>query len=495
MRRFVWSVVLLLSCLGLHAESLEALRAQATEKGFILPEGCFVEGVMTGDYLSANMAANYHTAWNKVDLRIAYLTNYLQTEDGSLGLRVCFKDIYDNRVPRFARVRIDLSGCEIFKQSSPECYTVAGVAAGRVQVLSQGEPPVKRRHIGELTERDIFTYVTLEQVEFLSKEGSYTNVREFYVQSTWLNAFKKPADSNWFDESGLYVKDDEGKALFLPVNTVCTWRRRGDRLPAGVGSVSGIVVADVLPRCGLPGPWQLRIAGPQDVDIPVELTSKYKTIAEWNWDRNYYCSLRCLSGEQKWLESRRIAGEPVAPDEGEGWLSVTMPARMGLEKEYNTRCPQDGVEPGEGTRECAAIVWETDVSQWQDSTAAIVVETSTAGFSGKGLTVDFTWLAGDGSLQNASGFPERWQLAWSVDGSSFLPAEAFFLLRPLAWSEGGPVTVEAAVGYTENTVLLPASLLGKEKVSFRLSPVPGQQPEPQAALILRMGKMSIKALQ
>ncbi|MBQ9597514.1 MAG: hypothetical protein IJR34_04610 [Bacteroidales bacterium] len=495
MRRFVWSAVLLLSCLGLRAESLEALRAKATEKGFTLPKGCFVEGVMTGDYLSANMAANIQMAWNKMDLRMAYLTNYLQTEDGSLGLRVCFKDIYDNRVPRFARVRIDLSGCEIYKQSSPECYTVAGVEAGRVQVLSQGTAPVKRRHISELTDRDIFTYVTLEQVEFLSKEGAYTNVRELYVQSTWLNAFKKPADSDWFDEAGLYVKDNEGEAIFLPVNTICTWRRRGDRLPGGVGSVSGIVVADILPRSGFPGPMQLRIAGPQDVDIPVELASNYKTIAEWNWDRNYYYSLKCQSGEQKWLERERITGEPVAPDEGEGWLSVTMPSRMGLEKDYNTRCPQDGLTPGEGNRECAAIVWDTDVLQWKDPKAAIVVETSTAGFSGKGLTVDFTWLAGDGTIKNVSGFPELWQLAWSINGKSFLPVNKPFLLRPLAWSKDGPVTPEAAVGYTENTVLLPAFLLGKEKVWFRIFPVPGQQLDSKAVLNLRIGKMSIKALQ
>ena len=488
------AVFSLFSILPAAAASLSELRAKATERGVVLPKGTFVEGVMTGDCMSANMAANIQTAWNKMDLRMPYLTNYIQNEDGSLGMRVCFKDIYDNRVPRFARVRIDLSGCELVKQASPECYTVFGVEAEDVQVLSQGEKPSKLRHIGQLKAEDIFTYVTLEQVEFLSKEGSYTNVREFYVQSTWLNAFKKPKNSDWFDESGLYVKDDEGEALFLPVNTVCTWRRKGNRQPAGVGRVSGIVVADELLRCGNPGPVQLRIAGPQDVDIPVEPASCYETIAEWNWDRNYYYALKCRSGERQWLEGQRIDAEEVAADEGEGWLSLTFPCKMGLEKDYNTRCPQDGLTPGEGNRECAAIVWDTRVSQWADSKAAILVQTTTAGISGKGLTVDFTWLAGKGTVETSAGFPEMWQLAWSVNGKSFMPAGNPFYLRPLAWEKGGPVTATAAVGYTENSVLLPAFLLGQKRVYFRIFPVPSKGLSPEAELNLRLGKVCVKVL-
>lgn len=492
----------------LQAQSFDAIRAKATDRGTVLSQGAFVEGVIISDYRSLNMAQNPQVAWNRVEGRMCYSTGYLQSEDGKMGFRILFKDLYDNRIPRFSRVRIDLTGCEVTKESGPERYTLSNVPFEAVTLLGQAVPTPKKRHIGELTEADLYTLVSLEDVEFLSKEGAYTNVREFYVQSTWLNAFKKPADSDWFDESGLYIRDNRGDALFLPVNTVCDWRRRGDRMPSGVGNVTGIVVSEELRRSGLPGPLQLRIASPQDVDIPMDGSTSYELIASWDWDRNYYYALNCESGQRKWLERLRIDAERVAPDKGEGWLSVTVPAKMGLDKDYNARCPRDGIVAGEGNRECAAIVYDTKALDWFNG-GAVQVETSTKGFSGQGLAVEFTWLAGYGTSESAFGYPAHWQIAYSLDGMHYIPVNQTFLLRPLAWSDGTPVSYDAAVGFTENTLLLPAMLLGQEKVFIRLMPadrvatafradpserIDSGRPDETSDFALKLGRIALKAL-
>jgi len=508
MRKIFFMTCLVAWSLSLCAQDFESVRTKASEQGTVLPKGSYVEGIIISDYSSLNMGLNPQIAWNRVDVRMCYSTGYLQSEDGKMGFRILFKDLYDNRVPRFSRVRINLEGSEVIKETNPLRYSIANVPFEAIEVLGKADPVIKRRHIGELTESDIYTLVTLEDVEFLSKEGAYTNVREFYVQPTWLNAFKKPADSDWFDESGLYVQDNRGDAIFLPVNTVCDWRRRGDRLPSGVGCITGIVVSEELRRSGLPGPLQVRIARPSDVDIPMDGSSSFEWIASWDWDRNYYYELKCESGTRKWLENIRIDAERVAPDKGNGWLSVTVPAQMGLDKDYNARCARDGLNAGEGNRECAAIVFDSNSLDWFNG-GAVQLVTSTKGFSGQGLVVDFTWLAGYGTPESAFGFPAHWQVAYSLDGAHYVPVNQQFQLRPLAWSDGTPVSYDAAVGFTEHTVLLPAMLLGQENVFIRLLPAdrvataphadPSERmdsgrPEASGKFALKFGKIVIKAL-
>lgn len=451
------------------------------------PGGTVIEGVLVSDCSSANMAANPQVKWNAVDVSVCRRTAYIQDNGGKRGVKIVFDSADDCNVPVFSRVRVDVSGCKVSGGNVVEGARSMEVVSGPAAV------PAKHRRIAELTRADLYTYVTLDDVEFLSKEGSYTNVREFYVQPSIINSFKKPKDSDWFDESGLYVKDSDGDAIFLPVNTTAQWRRKGERLPAGTGCVSGVVVAESLPRCGNPGPLQLRISGPEAVGIGKEPASSYKVIADWNWDRNYYHSLKLESGEVTWIEDTVAEPGRVLPDSGAGFLSTSFPCKAGLSKDYNTRCAQDGWKPGEGNRECGAICYHTKMSQWAGKNAAIVVEVSTAREVGRGLSLDFTWLAGKG--RNAF-CPGEWKLSYSVDGGAPVDVPGVFYLRPMAWDKGDPVPAEAAVGYTENTVTLPSSLLGHEKIVLRLSPCcPFTKAELGEDCFLRIGKIVVSVLE
>ena len=510
MRKFSIILIALAVSLVGKAESFEQLRAKAAGKSIVLGNGCFLEGVVITDYKSRNVSENPQLEWDKVDVRQTYVTSYIQNEEGVLGFRLIFNDLYDNRLPAFTRVRIDLAGCELTGETSPERYTIYGITPDKVQILGKADMSPRKLHIADLSDNDIYTYVSLQDVEFLSKEGSYTNVREYLVQPSYINSFPKPKGTDWIDESGLHVKDNAGDAIFLPVNTTCAWRRRGERLPSGVGSINGVVVCETLRRCGNPGPYQIRISGPEAVDIPMDGSSSYDTVAEWNWDRNYYYSLKFVSGEKLWLENMQIPYEGLLPDVGEGVLGMTVPGTMGPTGEFNTRCAQDGLTMGEGNRECAALMYETKAADWLTPGAALTIETSTKGFTGKGLTLDFTWVAGmQHNMDFSYGYPGKWKVAYSVDGRNFMPVDKIFLLRPIAWSKGGSVAYDAAAGYTENTVLLPGFLLGKDKIWIRIYPasnlvterhedpaadIDTGRPDPEKMFKLRIGKVSLKSL-
>lgn len=492
-----------------NAADVKSVIAMAGPKDVQLPAGTEVSGIIVSDFRSMNMAPSKQVSWNKVDMRDNYTVAYLEEKDATVGIRLVFNSIYDMRIPRFSSVVLDLSGCTVEMDAQTGACTVRGLGSANVKSVSDAvSAPRKIRKISELNPGDIYTYVEVPDVEFLSKEGSYTNIRETHAQVTDINAFTHKVGADWFDESGLYVKDKWGDALFLPVNTSCAWRRRGDRMPSGVGSVCGVVVSEDLRRCGRPNGLKLRIADPSDVSIPMDGTSSYELIASWDWDRNYYYSLKCESGEKKWLERMRINYERVAPDKGEGWLGVTVPCVMGPDADYNTRCAQDGLIPGEGTRECASIVYDTKALDWFSQSAGITLEFSSKGISGSALSLDFTWCAGSVSAP-AGGFPVHWKVAYSLDGRNFIPTEEVFTLCPIHWDKGGSVCLDAALGLTENTISLPGILLDKDRAYVRIFPcdrvaarisanydadICSGRPDETSTFSLRIGKIVVSAL-
>lgn len=433
----------------------------------VLPEGTLIEGVIVSDCNSMNMGENPQLEWNKVDIMMSYRTAFIQSVNGKSGLKLIFDDIYENRVPRFSKVMVDLSGCSV--SESEGAYTVSGIRASDITVKEEpGQMNLKVKKISELDDTDLYTYVTLGDVEFMSKEGGYTNVNEYFVQSSALNHFRKPKNLECVDVAGLYIKDDEGSSIFLPVNTSCYWRRRGARMPQGVGMVSGIVVPGDYPRYGEVGRYALRVSGQSDIVIPMDTVSNYATVVEWNWDRNYKHALNLEEqGTLRWLSGKKTPSDRILPDVGEGFLSTTAEATFDLVPDYNTRSVHDGHRPGIGSRKAGALKIDSETSEWFEKGAAVVVEASTRDFSGKSLFLEFTWCAGTGSKQLAYGFPADWRVEYSLDGEKFSPVDRCVQLRPIVY-EKAPLSYYASPGFVENIVKLPRKLLGKDKVYVRI---------------------------
>ena len=527
MRVLMFISALFLAC-NLSAASFEELRAKVGSKeSVILSEGTFLEGVIVSDYTSLNMEGPVQVSYNEVDPVMTFRTAYIQSTDGNYGFRIQFNSVYDNRFPRFSRVKMDLGGAILTREADPERYTISNLVGAFVTVLEENvQLTPKVRHIADLTDNDLYTFVTLADVEFMSKEGAYTNVHEKKVMRSYINSFKTHTDGP-IDGSGLLLKDNQGDDIFMPVNTKCTWRRDGDRVPQGVGCVDGVLVHTVLRRYGDIGRYAIRPASEKDIRIGMENVSSYETIVEWNWDRNYDIALNLeRQGLQEWIFGQAFEPDRVLADVGKGYLSTTAGAMMRLDAEWNSRCIHDGNDAGSGAREWSVLRLNSDTKDWYIfngdrivGSQAVLVETSTVGYEGQGLSFEFTFSAGNCSADLSWGFPGEWQVAYSIDGRNYIPVQKTFLLRPLWYNTanvkdlGGVrnLCYDAAPGSIECRVALPAFLLGKEKVYFRIYPssdrlaVLPENPEEDInsgtmkpgfshPFVLRLGKVSVKSL-
>ena len=528
MRRLIILLAALFVAMNISAASFAELRDKVGNRESItLPQGTEIEGIIVSDYTSFNMETAPQVSAQTVDLGLNFRTAYVQSLDGTLGFRLVFNSVYDNRIPRFSRVKIDLGGALLTKEVNPERYTLSNIVGAFVQVLEKNvKVDSKVRHIADLTDQDLYTFVTLADVEFMSKEGSYTNVHEKKVMRTYINFFKTHADGP-IDGSGLLLKDNQGDDIFMPVNTKCTWRRDGDRVPQGVGFVDGVLVHTALRRYGDIGRYAIRPATKSDIRIPMESSSSYETIVEWNWDRNYDVALNLENqGLQEWVFGEAFEADRVLPDVGKGYLYTTVDAKMRLDNEHNSRCAQDGNDAGAGAREWAVLRLNSDTRDWYIYNGdrivganAVVVEASTVGYEGSGVSFEFTFGAGNCSANLSWGFPGEWQVAYSLDGRNFIPVQKTFYLRPLWYNPanikelGGvrELCYDAAPGLAECRVPLPAFLLGKEKVYFRIFPSSDKlailpenpeddinggtmKPDFSHSFVLRLGKVSVKSL-
>ena len=222
-------------------------------KSVLLTAPTVVEGIVVSDYRSPNMELNPNLNYYSVDLEENDRTVYVEAADGSCGIRLRFDEASENRLARYDRVRLDLNGCRLTRTAEPDCMTLTGVQALNVLSVAPGtaaDLPVKERSVATLTDDDLYTFVTLRDAEFVFKEGSYTNIWEPYAQSCGELHHYKYDINNRMDGWASLVRDSEGGAIYMLVNTLCAWRRAGKPLPQGMGPLSGVVVHTPMRRYG-----------------------------------------------------------------------------------------------------------------------------------------------------------------------------------------------------------------------------------------------------
>ena len=93
---------------GVRADDFAALRAEAAGRTVRLAPGTQLEALVVSDYRSQNMELNPNVSWDKVDLGENLRTAYVESPDGRYGFRLRFAGIYENRLERGDRVRLDL---------------------------------------------------------------------------------------------------------------------------------------------------------------------------------------------------------------------------------------------------------------------------------------------------------------------------------------------------------------------------------------------------
>lgn len=234
---------------------LKGRYADKTIKDYVL-----LEGIVVSNTESGNAGDNEQLTTSTIDYKVCEKTVYLESLDGQDGVMIITPTPEDNVFKQFDKVQILLNGATLKMKEQPERYELSGVVKSMVMsqiVGSKADVPVKEKSISELTDRDIYTYVKLTDVEFPIRKGAISPVNEGYSTGTGAHRITKYP---------LLVRGRDGKSMYMYTNTVCKYRNDGTMLPYGSGKISGVIVHERFPRFD----WR-QGADPADMDDDVTL--------------------------------------------------------------------------------------------------------------------------------------------------------------------------------------------------------------------------------
>lgn len=195
-----------------------------------------ISGYVVSDKESRNAGENPKTTYTSIDYTMCEKTVYLESIDGRYGFCLETATEADNIFERYDKVQLLLAGTTLTGAENPDRYTISGITTAMVvgrETGSSSAIPVKEKYIAELTDDDIYTFVTLKDCEFPIRKGSLTPVHEGYTLGDAKAMMSKYPR---------LIRDIQGSSMYLYTNTTCPYRRTGKRLPYGSGNISGVVV-------------------------------------------------------------------------------------------------------------------------------------------------------------------------------------------------------------------------------------------------------------
>lgn len=438
-------------------DKLKALIPGSSGQLLISDAMAALTGIIISDKGNPNMESNPNTAFNKIDFTENEKTVYMQASNGSSGIRIKTATSNDNTFSQYSKATIALSGLTLVKEANPERYTLSGVSVASIVEINSGsanDVVKKEKYIGNLSDNDIYTFVTIKDVEFSLPYGGYLNVNTGYtVKSGWNT--QGITDGGYADVVPNSIRDNKGGSMRLLINALVPWNR--NLLPKGSGTMSGIIVHDKLIRYGINngdiGRYSLRPLN--EANINLSSPAKATTLVEWNWIKNGtdISAVGTISKD---------GSNNVLPAIGTGTLHCTGSTDTGLGSQpiyFADAASKGGIN---SAMHYSAKWWNTTKNEGE----AFVFHFSTTGISGSNFTINFTQGGGSGSAATMD-FPTYWQVEYSTDGTSYtiLP-NSTYCVRPLGW--WGGTLLYASLGLTDHTFSLPTSLLGKANVYVRL---------------------------
>ena len=423
----------------------------------------YIEGFIVSDKGSLNVCSSPQTAQFKFDRTENNKTVYIESTDARYGFCLKFVSADDAKLlERYSKAKISINGLTLEKHSDPEYYTIKGLTAANILETATADEfkvPVKTKAIAELTDDDIFTLVSVTNLEIMQKDGCFTNASEGYL----LKDDYAPSGGSAprYDVCPLLCYDTDGNTINMLTNCAVSWRRDGKDLafntvvPQGAGTFKGILVSDdiVTVRYGDCGRYQLRAMIKED--IALNDTPFSKTIVEWNWD------------------DRKV---DLIPEIGAGEINkygATSAAAADFNNTYH--CNGNTSEANGGGTNQKGLVVNGGImftQQWWDFTNNVGkyfdISFSTSGLSGSSMVFGITW--GHGSMTNTTlSGPSHWKLLYSTDGGSTfadVPDCPIIKKRSIVWWT--TTSQDSTPGFTEHMRKLPADCFGKDKVVLRL---------------------------
>lgn len=204
--------------------------------GDIISEYVYIDGIVVSNKEGANASENEQITATTIDYSGEKKSVFLESIDGKFGMKLICNSEEDNIFHQWDRVQVMLKGAKLHRIDQPERFHIEGVTKDMVvSQISQDKSsvPVKRKHIKDLTDSDIYTYVTLQDVEIPVRKGPLAPVNEGAAIGT--NAHR-------IDKYPRLIRDINGDISYLMTNTTCRYRNDGTVLPYGSGNMSGVIV-------------------------------------------------------------------------------------------------------------------------------------------------------------------------------------------------------------------------------------------------------------
>lgn len=406
-------------------EELRAVLPSAGEQAF---EGDFFEGVIIADAGQKNMETNPMTSATSYDDNESAITNYVQSLDGKYGMRLKFATAADNTLKKGDKVKISLAGATLVREDNPVRYTLRGVSANNVTMEENVQLAARQKTISELTDEDVYTLVTLPDVEVPFCYGSWVNVRKEWIDAKRIN----------FDNR--ILRDVNGNEIRMIVNTDAEWYLTDAGVPKGSGPVSGVIVNTTSEYYGsdILGKYQIRPMKLSDIEIKDNGFSEILVAWDYSTGFSRVSSLEATTGTGTFAASSMIQANTFLQ------FGNTSPYPKGYPKGANID----------------KSVW------WKDGAAkdAATFQFSTKDAAGKKMTLSFGALIGNYKEEAASQGPVHWNVEYSLDGTNYILIEKV-MIRPMGAEKSTLLFLPASLD--DQCVELPDAIAGQDNVTIR----------------------------
>ncbi len=402
-------------------EELRAVLSAAGEQAFTSD---WFEGVVIADAGAENMETNAMTSIPFTNDE-SKSTNYVQSLDGKYGVRIKFASA-NSTLKKGDKVKVSLAGATLVREDNPVRYTLKGLTDNSVAVEETVSLTPRQKKISELADTDVYTLVTIPEVEVPFCYGSWVNARKAWIEDKRIN----------FDNR--ILRDVNGNEMRMIVNTDVPWYLTDTGVPMGSGPVSGVIVSTESPYYGsdILGKYQIRPMSLSDIEIGADGFSKI--LVDWDYKDGF------------------TKGTSLAATTGTGTMTATAnmvqtSSQMQFGTSYASGDPK-GINLN--------MVW------WKGGAAVdnMKLQFSTLEAAGKKMYLSFGAFVGDNSESANSQAPVHWNIEYSLDGTAFTTIETV-LIRPLGAKASELLFVPASID--DQCVELPDEVAGKDNVIIR----------------------------
>lgn len=492
--------------------TFDGLHALASEENVVEITSSYVlSGWVINDNSEGNGAEAKNISAELQDTKRPSRVIYVQNDDASAGVMVEFNTVQDNTTERFNHITFNLKGMTLTKhpasEKEPLRYELSGAVVSNIMQTTGGsiqDLPVKEKHIGELTDADVYTYVTLIDCEIPVRKGPFVPVDLRY--DAVMNKYPMP------------LRDIEGSSTYLLSNTSCAWARDGKGMPQGAGKVSGVIVhekcdnyawdnneasmkmasgleLDYVTGVGTISRYQIRPVAKSEITLGNDFGDSFSgLLMEVRYLNRDYDNLvrntdQAWSIYSTWPSSPYPMNDPAVTgvlrryrnNKQEGFAVFRDWSHLGPVADGRITNPSggNGVTDYNGTSAHWSVYSMTNISgliidengsawycsKWTDD-QYVRAEFNTEGLTEANFPLSVTFGAING-LGEAVGAPRYWQIDWSADGSSWNKVADYTVPDfPIVYKK----RTWQCPGYKMMTFNLPENpaLLGKSKVYVRL---------------------------